>query len=75
MILSNRHPSANKATKPIDLHVRVAGFGGQGVLLLGEVLAEAGLACRSGSFVAAVLRAGNAFRHFKLPRALVERIN
>jgi 2-oxoisovalerate ferredoxin oxidoreductase beta subunit len=31
------------ATKPIDLHVRVAGFGGQGVLLLGEVLAEAGL--------------------------------
>ena len=27
----------------IDLHVRVAGFGGQGVLLLGEVLAEAGL--------------------------------
>jgi 2-oxoisovalerate ferredoxin oxidoreductase beta subunit len=29
--------------KPIDLQVRVAGFGGQGVLLLGEVLAEAGL--------------------------------
>ena len=27
----------------LDLHVRVAGFGGQGVLLLGEVLAEAGL--------------------------------
>ncbi|MGB9030259.1 MAG: 2-oxoacid:acceptor oxidoreductase family protein [Acidobacteriaceae bacterium] len=27
----------------IDLQVRVAGFGGQGVLLLGEVLAEAGL--------------------------------
>ncbi|MGA9986129.1 MAG: 2-oxoacid:acceptor oxidoreductase family protein, partial [Acidobacteriaceae bacterium] len=26
-----------------DLQVRVAGFGGQGVLLLGEVLAEAGL--------------------------------
>lgn len=26
-----------------DLHLRVAGFGGQGVLLLGEVLAEAGL--------------------------------
>ena len=32
-----------RAAKPIDLHVRVAGFGGQGVLLLGEVLAEAGL--------------------------------
>jgi 2-oxoisovalerate ferredoxin oxidoreductase beta subunit len=27
----------------VDLHVRVAGFGGQGVLLLGEVLVEAGL--------------------------------
>ncbi|HWE86019.1 MAG TPA: 2-oxoacid:acceptor oxidoreductase family protein [Terracidiphilus sp.] len=27
----------------IDLQIRVAGFGGQGVLLLGEVLAEAGL--------------------------------
>lgn len=26
---------------PIDLQVRIAGFGGQGVLLLGEVLAEA----------------------------------
>jgi 2-oxoisovalerate ferredoxin oxidoreductase beta subunit len=31
------------ASAEIDLHVRVAGFGGQGVLLLGEVLAEAGL--------------------------------
>lgn len=31
------------AEKEIDLHIRVAGFGGQGVLLLGEVLAEAGL--------------------------------
>ncbi len=29
--------------KKVDLHVRVAGFGGQGVLLLGEILAEAGL--------------------------------
>lgn len=27
----------------VDLHLRVAGFGGQGVLLLGEILAEAGL--------------------------------
>jgi 2-oxoisovalerate ferredoxin oxidoreductase beta subunit len=31
------------ADAAIDLRVRVAGFGGQGVLLLGEVLAEAGL--------------------------------
>jgi 2-oxoisovalerate ferredoxin oxidoreductase beta subunit len=30
-------------TEALDLRVRVAGFGGQGVLLLGEVLAEAGL--------------------------------
>jgi 2-oxoisovalerate ferredoxin oxidoreductase beta subunit len=29
--------------KPLDLRIRVAGFGGQGVLMLGEVLAEAGL--------------------------------
>jgi 2-oxoisovalerate ferredoxin oxidoreductase beta subunit len=28
---------------PLDLHIKVAGFGGQGVLMLGEVLAEAGL--------------------------------
>lgn len=27
----------------VDLEIRIAGFGGQGVLLLGEVLAEAGL--------------------------------
>lgn len=27
----------------LDLHIKVAGFGGQGVLMLGEVLAEAGL--------------------------------
>ncbi len=33
----------SQSENAIDLHVRVAGFGGQGVLLLGEVLAEAGL--------------------------------
>jgi 2-oxoisovalerate ferredoxin oxidoreductase beta subunit len=31
------------SSEELDLRVRVAGFGGQGVLLLGEVLAEAGL--------------------------------
>ena len=36
-------PTPQSACQNIDLHVRVAGFGGQGVLLLGEVLAEAGL--------------------------------
>ncbi|HUA63583.1 MAG TPA: 2-oxoacid:acceptor oxidoreductase family protein [Verrucomicrobiae bacterium] len=39
--------SAEEASEPeerdIDLRIRVAGFGGQGVLMLGEVLAEAGL--------------------------------
>lgn len=29
--------------RDVDLRIRVAGFGGQGVLMLGEVLAEAGL--------------------------------
>jgi 2-oxoisovalerate ferredoxin oxidoreductase beta subunit len=28
---------------PVDLRIKVAGFGGQGVLMLGQVLAEAGL--------------------------------
>ena len=41
-------PEGNSAAikrpaEDLDLRVRVAGFGGQGVLLLGEVLAEAGL--------------------------------
>jgi 2-oxoisovalerate ferredoxin oxidoreductase beta subunit len=34
---------ADGAATALDIQVRVAGFGGQGVLLLGEVLAEAGL--------------------------------
>jgi 2-oxoisovalerate ferredoxin oxidoreductase beta subunit len=36
-------PVTRDEANHFDLHVRVAGFGGQGVLLLGEVLAEAGL--------------------------------
>jgi 2-oxoisovalerate ferredoxin oxidoreductase beta subunit len=36
-------PVVQHEANHVDLHVRVAGFGGQGVLLLGEVLAEAGL--------------------------------
>jgi 2-oxoisovalerate ferredoxin oxidoreductase beta subunit len=46
-IAENDLPEGNAAAlasdKAIDLEVRIAGFGGQGVLLLGEVLAEAGL--------------------------------
>jgi Pyruvate/2-oxoacid:ferredoxin oxidoreductase gamma subunit len=36
-------PITRDVLEHVDLKVRVAGFGGQGVLLLGEVLAEAGL--------------------------------
>ncbi len=36
-------PVTRDEANQFDLHVRVAGFGGQGVLLFGEVLAEAGL--------------------------------
>jgi len=38
----NAH-AGEHAKEDLDLGVRIAGFGGQGVLLLGEVLAEAGL--------------------------------
>jgi 2-oxoisovalerate ferredoxin oxidoreductase beta subunit len=37
------HALAQAEGPEVDLQVRIAGFGGQGVLLLGEVLAEAGL--------------------------------
>jgi 2-oxoisovalerate ferredoxin oxidoreductase beta subunit len=40
---SHEEQEARRQTCDVDLHVRVAGFGGQGVLLLGEVLVEAGL--------------------------------
>jgi 2-oxoisovalerate ferredoxin oxidoreductase beta subunit len=36
-------PAPTGAKRGVDLRIRVAGFGGQGVLLLGEILAEAGL--------------------------------
>ena len=42
-VLSADVSGARVEGKSIDLQVRIAGFGGQGVLLLGEVLAEAGL--------------------------------
>jgi len=37
-------PPASQPSQPVDWRIRVAGFGGQGVLMLGEVMAEAGLA-------------------------------
>jgi 2-oxoisovalerate ferredoxin oxidoreductase beta subunit len=36
-------PDPVAARRSVDLRIRVAGFGGQGVLLLGEILAEAGM--------------------------------
>jgi 2-oxoisovalerate ferredoxin oxidoreductase beta subunit len=41
--LPEGNANAMAADYDVDLEVRIAGFGGQGVLLLGEVLAEAGL--------------------------------
>ena len=43
--LTNGEPadSVEAPVRELDLRVKVAGFGGQGVLMLGEVLAEAGL--------------------------------
>jgi 2-oxoisovalerate ferredoxin oxidoreductase beta subunit len=41
--LPQGNAAATSPEKEIDVQVRIAGFGGQGVLLLGEVLAEAGL--------------------------------
>jgi 2-oxoisovalerate ferredoxin oxidoreductase beta subunit len=36
-------PAQSHAGQPLDLRVKVAGFGGQGVLMLGYILAEAGM--------------------------------
>jgi Pyruvate/2-oxoacid:ferredoxin oxidoreductase gamma subunit len=43
--LSGDQPSleTRNPEQELDLHIKVAGFGGQGVLMLGEILAEAGL--------------------------------
>ncbi len=41
--LPEGNAAATDQFEELDIRVRVAGFGGQGVLLLGEVLAEAGL--------------------------------
>ena len=40
---TERAESRSDRAKPVDLRVKIAGFGGQGVLMLGQVLAEAGL--------------------------------
>jgi 2-oxoisovalerate ferredoxin oxidoreductase beta subunit len=60
----------------MDLRVRVAGFGGQGVLLLGEVLAEAGLdAGLEVSWLPSYgpeMRSGTSNCHVRLSRHLID---
>jgi 2-oxoisovalerate ferredoxin oxidoreductase beta subunit len=41
--LTNGAAAVERPAQPLDVKIKVAGFGGQGVLILGEVLAEAGL--------------------------------
>jgi len=42
-VAANLWAAPERPTQELDVRIRVAGFGGQGVLMLGEVLAEAGL--------------------------------
>ena len=43
LVNGNEAAPPTRPDRALDLHIKVAGFGGQGVLMLGEVLAEAGL--------------------------------
>ncbi len=73
---SESNGTAAQTSANVDLHVRVAGFGGQGVLLLGEMLAEAGL--HAGLEVSCLpsygpeMRAGTSNCHVRLSRAPVD---
>jgi 2-oxoisovalerate ferredoxin oxidoreductase beta subunit len=64
------------AMPDLDLRVRVAGFGGQGVLLLGEVLAEAGLdAGLEVSWLPSYgpeMRSGTSNCHVRLSRHMID---
>jgi 2-oxoisovalerate ferredoxin oxidoreductase beta subunit len=66
----------DRAAPEMDLRVRVAGFGGQGVLLLGEVLAEAGLdAGLEVSWLPSYgpeMRSGTSNCHVRLSRHLID---
>jgi 2-oxoisovalerate ferredoxin oxidoreductase beta subunit len=75
--LPQGNPVAYDKTAPdLDLRVRVAGFGGQGVLLLGEVLAEAGLdAGFEVSWLPSYgpeMRSGTSNCHVRLSRHLID---
>jgi 2-oxoisovalerate ferredoxin oxidoreductase beta subunit len=64
------------AAAKLDLGVRVAGFGGQGVLLLGEVLADAGLdAGLEVSWLPSYgpeMRSGTSNCHVRLARRIID---
>jgi 2-oxoisovalerate ferredoxin oxidoreductase beta subunit len=66
----------DKAMPDLDIRVRVAGFGGQGVLLLGEVLAEAGLdAGLEVSWLPSYgpeMRSGTSNCHVRLSRHMID---
>jgi len=66
----------DKTAADVNLAVRVAGFGGQGVLLLGEVLAEAGLdAGLEVSWLPSYgpeMRSGTSNCHVRLSRRVID---
>ena len=68
-------PEGNAAAlardKEIDLEVRIAGFGGQGVLLHRRSAGRSWPRCGTRGLVAALLWAGNAVGHVELPCAPV----
>ena len=73
--LPEGNPLATTAAE-LDLRVRVAGFGGQGVLLLGEVLADAGLdAGLEVSWLPSYgpeMRSGTSNCHVRLARRVID---
>ncbi len=79
-VAENDLPEGNAAAvagdKEIDLEVRIAGFGGQGVLLFGEVLAEAGLdAGLEVSWLPSYgpeMRSGTSNCHVRLSRQVID---
>ena len=74
--LPEGNPVVHDKTAEMDLRVRVAGFGGQGVLLLGEVLAEAGLdAGLEVSWLPSYgpeMRSGTSNCHVRLSRRVID---
>ncbi len=74
--LSEGHADAIAKDQTVDLQVRIAGFGGQGVLLLGEVLAEAGLdAGLEVSWLPSYgpeMRSGTSNCHVRLSREIID---